>query len=66
MQGMEGAWRVVCRVIWLNEAGSARYAGFSHKKRYKNQKKTKRYHATLHTLHCSIHLNDSEPLLKDS
>ena len=54
MRGMEGAWRV----IWLNEAGSARYAEFSHKKRYKNQKKKKRYYAALHTLHCSIHLND--------
>ena len=32
----------------------------------KNQKKKKRYYATLHTLHSSIHLNDSEPLLKDS
>ena len=29
----------------------------------KNQKKKKRYYATLHS---SIHLNDSEPLLKDS
>ena len=24
------------------------------------------HHAALHTLHSSIHLNDSEPLLKDS
>ena len=55
MQGMEGAWRVVCRVVWLNEAGSARYAGFSHKKRYKKSEEKEKilrnpaYSAWLHS-----------------
>ena len=55
MQGMEGAWRVVCRVVWLNEAGSARYAGFSHKKRYKKSEEKEKilrspaYPALLHS-----------------
>ena len=55
MQDKECAWRVVCRVIWLNEAGSARYAEFSHKKRYKKPEEKEKilrnpaYPALLHS-----------------